>query len=136
MISIIKHRARWDFWRRKSNLILIRIQMQNLPVDPTLPAIAYLTTRSTINCQTHNPLKSHENKSSHLEKVGNWARSGDEVIGDKSSNSNHSETSILNFLRPHLLLSLSICWPKLEVIHSWLGTSQERLSIKLLIVFP
>jgi len=58
------------------------------------------------------------------------------VVGSKPGNSNHSKTSILEFLRLHLLLLLGIRWPKLEVINSRLGTSQEGLSVHLLLVFP
>jgi hypothetical protein len=58
------------------------------------------------------------------------------VIGDKSSNTNHGKASILKFLRPQLLLLLCVSWPKFKVVHRWLGTSQERLSVKFLVVFP
>lgn len=58
------------------------------------------------------------------------------MVGGKSGNSNHSKTSILELLNPHLLLLGGFGRPKLEVIDGWLGTSQEGLSFQFTLVFP
>ena len=127
MILTIKHRARRNL-ASKGNLSPLSL-VSNCKTCHWAPGT---TTRHP----SHISLPHNAKTQKSLEKVGNRARSRDEVIGDKASNSNHSKTNILKFLRPHLLLPLCVFWPKLEVIYRWFGTSQEGLSIKLLVVFP
>jgi hypothetical protein len=68
-------------------------------------------------------------------KGWNRARSGDEVVGDQSGNTDHCKTTVLQFLRLHFLLRFGIRRIKLEVIHRRLSTAQEGLSVELRLVF-
>lgn len=58
------------------------------------------------------------------------------MVRNKSSNSNHGKTSILKFLQLKFLLLSGIFRPKLKVVHSWLSSSKEGLSLHFLLVLP
>lgn len=58
------------------------------------------------------------------------------MVGNKSSNSNHSKTSILELLNPHRLLPFGVGGPKLEVVNGWFSLSQEGFAVHLCVVFP
>lgn len=58
------------------------------------------------------------------------------MVRNKSGNSNHGKTGILQFLQLKFLLLSGILRPKLKVVHSWLSSSKEGLSLHFLLVLP
>ena len=58
------------------------------------------------------------------------------MVRNKSSNSNHGKTSILKFLGLELSTLFGVCRPKLKVVHRWLISSKEGLSLHFPLVLP
>ena len=58
------------------------------------------------------------------------------MVRNKSSNTNHGKTSILQFLQLELLSLGCIGRPKFKVVHCWFIPSKEGLTLQFTLVLP